>query len=93
MTFSIWRRVLEPRAIFPVQLPLACYAGPPSAREEIGMLKWALFFLILSIIAGVFGFTGISAAAAGIAKVLFFIFIVIFVVLLILALVVGRAIL
>ena len=57
------------------------------------MLKWALFFLIISIIAGLFGFTGISAAAAGIAKVLFFIFIVIFVVLLVLALVAGRAIL
>jgi uncharacterized membrane protein YtjA (UPF0391 family) len=40
------------------------------------MLKLALFFFIVSIIAGVFGFTGISAAAAGIAKVLFFIFII-----------------
>jgi uncharacterized membrane protein YtjA (UPF0391 family) len=57
---------------------------------EVRMLKWALFFLVISIIAGLFGFTGISAAAAGIAKVLFFIFIVIFVVLLVLALVVGR---
>jgi len=44
------------------------------------MLKLALFFFIVSIIAGLFGFTGISAAAAGIAKVLFFIFIVAFVV-------------
>ncbi|MGH7213020.1 MAG: DUF1328 domain-containing protein, partial [Acetobacteraceae bacterium] len=35
------------------------------------MLKWALFFLIISIIAGLFGFTGISAATGGIAKVLF----------------------
>lgn len=42
------------------------------------MLKWALFFFIISIIAALFGFTGIAAATAGIAKILFFIFIVIF---------------
>ena len=34
------------------------------------MLKWALFFFIISIVAGIFGFTGIAAAAAGIAKIL-----------------------
>jgi uncharacterized membrane protein YtjA (UPF0391 family) len=55
------------------------------------MLKLALFFFIISIIAGVFGFTGISVAAAGIAKILFFIFIIAFVVLLIFGLVVGSA--
>ena len=53
------------------------------------MIKLALFFLIGSIIAGLFGFTGISAAAAGISEALFFIFIVAFVVFLILGLVVG----
>ena len=53
------------------------------------MLKLALFFLIVSIIAGLFGFTGISAAAAGIAKILFVIFIVIFLVLLVVGLVIG----
>jgi uncharacterized membrane protein YtjA (UPF0391 family) len=58
---------------------------------EDRMLKLALFFLIVSIIAGLFGFTGISAAAAGIAKVLFFIFIVAFLVFLILGLIVGSA--
>ena len=52
------------------------------------MLKLALFFFIVSIIAGVFGFTGISVAAAGIAKVLFFVFLIAFVVLLVLGLVV-----
>lgn len=56
------------------------------------MLKWALFFLVISIIAGLFGFTGISAAASGIAKILFFIFIAVFVVLLIIGLLVGSAI-
>ncbi len=57
------------------------------------MLKWALFFFVISIVAGLFGFTGISAATAGIARVLFFIFIVIFVVFLIIALAAGRAVL
>jgi len=56
------------------------------------MLKLALFFFIVSIIAGVFGFTGISVAAAGIAKVLFFVFLIAFVVLLVFGLVVGSAI-
>lgn len=35
------------------------------------MLKWALIFFIVSLIAGVFGFTGIAAGAASIAKILF----------------------
>lgn len=49
------------------------------------MLKLALFFLIVSIVAGLFGFTGISAAAGGIARILFFIAIAIFLILLVLA--------
>lgn len=61
------------------------------ARRGCKMLRLALFFLVVSLVAALFGFTGISAAAAGIAKLLFFIFIVIFVVLLIAALMVGSA--
>ena len=57
------------------------------------MLKWALFFFVISVIAGLFGFTGISAAAGGIAKILFFIFVALFVIFLALALLAGRAIL
>lgn len=45
------------------------------------MLKLALFFLIVSIVAGLFGFGGISSAAAGMAKILFFIALIICVVL------------
>src|SRR5690348_10910592 len=54
-------------------------------QDVVPMLKLALFFLVIAIIAAIFGFTGIASAAVGIAKVLFFIFIVIFVVLLVLA--------
>jgi uncharacterized membrane protein YtjA (UPF0391 family) len=56
------------------------------------MLKWALIFLVISIVAALFGFTGIAAGAAVIAQWLFFIAIAIFVVFLILAIVAGEAI-
>ena len=55
------------------------------------MLKLALFFLVVSIIAAIFGFGGIAAASASIARILFFIAIVIFVVLLIAGLMAGSA--
>jgi uncharacterized membrane protein YtjA (UPF0391 family) len=45
---------------------------------EVDMLYWTLIFLVLSLVAGVFGFTGIAAASAGIAKILFTIFLVLF---------------
>ncbi|HWL83566.1 DUF1328 domain-containing protein [Roseomonas sp. M0104] len=55
------------------------------------MLKWALIFLVISLIAGGLGFTGVSAATGTIAKILFGIFLVLFVIFLILALVGGAA--
>jgi uncharacterized membrane protein YtjA (UPF0391 family) len=44
------------------------------------MLSWAITFLIIALVAAVFGFGGIYVAAAGIAKILFFVFIVLFVI-------------
>jgi uncharacterized membrane protein YtjA (UPF0391 family) len=55
------------------------------------ILKWALIFLLISLVAALFGFTDIAAASADIARVLFYIFMVIFVVLLILGLTIFRA--
>ena len=40
------------------------------------MLHYAIVFLVIALIAAVFGFGGIAASAAGIAKILFFIFVV-----------------
>jgi uncharacterized membrane protein YtjA (UPF0391 family) len=40
------------------------------------MLGWAVTFLIIALVAAVFGFGGIAAASAGIAKFLFFLFLV-----------------
>jgi uncharacterized membrane protein YtjA (UPF0391 family) len=42
------------------------------------MLRWALGFFIVALIAAVLGFTGIAVAAAGIAKILFFVFLILF---------------
>ena len=42
------------------------------------MLKWAFIFLLITIIAGIFGFTGVEQASATIAQWLFGIFLVLF---------------
>ena len=55
------------------------------------MLKWALIFFVISILAGIFGFTGIAAGTAAIAKVLFFIAVLLFVIFLILGLTVFKS--
>jgi uncharacterized membrane protein YtjA (UPF0391 family) len=55
------------------------------------LLKWALVFLVVSIIAGLLGFTGVSIVSADIARTLFYIFLAIFFVLLVLGLTVFRA--
>ncbi len=54
------------------------------------LLKWALVFFIVSLIAALFGFTDIAAASAEVARILFYIFLVIFVVLLVLGLALSR---
>ena len=42
------------------------------------MLSYAALFLIIALIAALFGFGGIAASAAGIAQVLFWLFLIIF---------------
>lgn len=44
------------------------------------MLRWTIIFLIIAIIAAIFGFGGIAAGAAYAAKIIFFIAIAIFLV-------------
>lgn len=53
------------------------------------MIKWAITFLVLAIIAGLFGFGLIANMAYGIAKILFYVFIALFV----LSLIFGKRIL
>ncbi len=54
------------------------------------MLRWALTFLVVAIIAAVFGFGGIAATSAGIAQILFYIFLIGFVITLVMHLATGR---
>lgn len=42
------------------------------------MLRLAILFLVIALVAALFGFGGIAAGAASIAKVLFWLFLVIF---------------
>jgi uncharacterized membrane protein YtjA (UPF0391 family) len=44
------------------------------------MLYWAVVFLVVAIIAGIFGFMGIAGVSVWIAKLFFFIFLVLFIV-------------
>ena len=53
------------------------------------MLRWALIFFVVAIVAALFGFTGIASASAGIAQILFFVFVVLLLAVLILGLVRG----
>ena len=55
------------------------------------MLKWAFIFLVIAIIAGIFGFTDVQAASATIAQWLFGIFLVLFLGAVIVALAIGRS--
>ncbi len=43
-------------------------------------MSWSLTFLVITLIAAVFGFTGIAEGAALAAKVLFFLFLVLFII-------------
>jgi uncharacterized membrane protein YtjA (UPF0391 family) len=48
--------------------------------KEPTMLYWALMFLVIALVAAVFGFGGIASTATGMAQILFVIALVLFVV-------------
>lgn len=54
------------------------------------MLYWTLIFLVVALIAGLFGFGGIASASAGIAQILFGVFILLFLVSLVVGAMRGR---
>jgi uncharacterized membrane protein YtjA (UPF0391 family) len=54
------------------------------------MLRWALIFLVVAIVAAIFGFGGIAGDAAYIAKILCILFVVVFLVSLVIGLVTGK---
>jgi uncharacterized membrane protein YtjA (UPF0391 family) len=54
------------------------------------MLRWALGFLLIAIIAAIFGFGGVAAAATDIAVFLFYLFAILFVIALVVGIFTGR---
>ena len=56
------------------------------------MLRWSITFLVIALIAALFGFTTIAGVSIDIAKILFFIFLALFVVSLIAGGLAGKAI-
>lgn len=55
------------------------------------MLQWALTFLVVALIAAIFGFTGIAAISMELARIVFGVFLVLFVITSLVYLVRGRA--
>lgn len=53
------------------------------------MLRWALIFLIVALVAALLGFTKIAEAASGIGVILFWVFLAICVVMFLLGLIGG----
>ena len=41
------------------------------------MLRWAIIFFVVALIAAFFGFSGVAGESAGIAKILFFGFLIV----------------
>jgi uncharacterized membrane protein YtjA (UPF0391 family) len=54
------------------------------------MLRWAVIFALIAVVAGALGFTGVAGASAAIAKILFFICISVFLLLLVAALAISN---
>lgn len=44
------------------------------------MLRWALMFLVIALVAALFGFTSVAGTSMFAARILFFVFLVLFVV-------------
>jgi uncharacterized membrane protein YtjA (UPF0391 family) len=77
-----------PRASWPagVGSGLIYAASPLIFAEDFIMLRWALVFLIIALVAGALGFFHASFIASEIAWILFVVFLILFVV----SLVLGR---
>jgi uncharacterized membrane protein YtjA (UPF0391 family) len=86
--FNSWAQ--DPKRTFPLLDYVSYRTRKSTDKREASMLKWAAIFLVIAIIAALFGFTGIAAGAADIARFLFFLFIAIFVIIFLLAIFTGK---
>jgi uncharacterized membrane protein YtjA (UPF0391 family) len=80
---SVWNVFLTNSALRWNKVEDAAFSWPPT-REPV-MLRYAIIFAVISVVAGFLGFGGISSASAGIAKIFFFIFIAVCILFFILA--------
>lgn len=48
-------------------------------KEIVMLLDWSLSFLVIALIAAIFGFSGIAQESANIAKILFVVFLILYV--------------
>lgn len=71
---SLYCQVLAP------MLPFSRFRAIPPVLKEAVMLRWALVFLIVALIAAFLGFGGIAGVSMDIGKILFFVFLVLFVI-------------
>jgi uncharacterized membrane protein YtjA (UPF0391 family) len=53
------------------------------------MLKWAIIFFVISVVAGYFGFTGVASTTRTLAKVFFFIALAVFLIVLVFGVMLG----
>jgi uncharacterized membrane protein YtjA (UPF0391 family) len=66
-------------------------AKEPKLFRRIPMLGGAVTFLVVALIAALFGFGGIASASAGIAQILFVVFLILFVIAAVAGAVRGRS--
>lgn len=55
-------------------------AVPATTKGNLVMLRWAIVFAVLALVAGLLGFVGLQGDFAYVAKILLFVFIVLFVI-------------
>jgi uncharacterized membrane protein YtjA (UPF0391 family) len=72
--------------LFVETIAITCNRATLTQKDVLAMIRWALAFAILALIAGVLGFGGLAGDFASIARILLFVFLVLFVV----ALIFGR---
>ena len=62
------------------QSGVATFGRNAPAKGGASMLSWAIAFLVIAIIAGIFGFGGMALESAKTAQMLFFLFLLLFVI-------------
>ena len=76
---------------------MPCVVPSSSARADLvsgevtTMLGWAITFLLVALVAAVFGFGGIAGTAVEIAKLIFFVALVLFAISAVIGLLRGRS--